>query len=86
MQLLSPFSEGFCTTTMRRERNPNQAQIFVQSPPRMAHLTPDVLQETNMLVDKMQRELNDLQPILEEKTVNAKALLVQVDMGSRMSI
>ena len=35
------------------------------------------LQDTNATVDKMQRELNDLQPILAKKTVDTEELLIQ---------
>ena len=36
------------------------------------------LQDTNVTVDKMQRELNELQPILAKKTLDTEQLLVQV--------
>ncbi len=36
------------------------------------------LQETNVVVDKMQRELNELQPVLAAKTADTQTLLVQV--------
>jgi len=37
------------------------------------------LQETNIVVDRMQTELNELQPVLAEKTKDTQRLLVQVD-------
>lgn len=43
----------------------------------------DKLQETNTVVDRMQRELNELQPVLAEKTVDTQKLLVQVGRGVR---
>lgn len=39
------------------------------------------LQDTNAMVDKMQRQLNELQPLLEQKKAAAQKLLEQV--GSR---
>ncbi len=36
------------------------------------------LQETNVVVDKMQRELEELQPVLAQKTIDTQRLLVQV--------
>lgn len=36
------------------------------------------LQETNALVDRMQKELNELQPVLAAKTTDTQLLLVQV--------
>jgi hypothetical protein len=39
---------------------------------------PTFLQETNIVVDKMQRELNELQPVLAAKTQDTERLLVQV--------
>ena len=39
------------------------------------------LQDTNVTVDKMQRELNELQPILAKKTLDTEQLLVQVWMS-----
>lgn len=38
----------------------------------------DKLQETNVVVDRMQQELSELQPILAEKTKDTQELLVQV--------
>eukprot|EP00967_Tisochrysis_lutea_P098188 scaffold144806_cov19-Tisochrysis_lutea.AAC.6 len=39
------------------------------------------LQETNIVVDRMQTELNELQPVLAEKTKDTQRLLVQVGAG-----
>ncbi len=36
------------------------------------------LQETNALVDRMQKDLNELQPVLATKTVDTQRLLVEV--------
>ncbi|KAJ9522811.1 hypothetical protein QJQ45_019799, partial [Haematococcus lacustris] len=41
------------------------------------------LQETNVVVDKMQRELNELQPVLAAKTVDTQRLLIQVEAERR---
>ena len=35
-------------------------------------------QDTNVVVDRMQGELNDLQPVLANKTVDTETLLAQV--------
>ncbi|GAX73618.1 hypothetical protein CEUSTIGMA_g1069.t1 [Chlamydomonas eustigma] len=40
------------------------------------------LQDTNAVVDKMQQELNDLQPILASKTADTEQLLQQVEAES----
>jgi len=41
------------------------------------------LQETNIVVDRMQRELSELQPILAEKTKDTQRLLTQVRSNNK---
>ena len=48
-----------------------------------SHIHTQHIQDTHVTVDKMQRELNELRPILAQKTIDTERLLVQVGATTR---